>query len=112
VVVDEWCEGYMRGVGLAADEWRAGAPEIDGLLEPIRAFTEEANWPAREIADREQVQKLRDAIAPNVRAIHAHWFARRALDVPLALRRSTARVGRNDPCPCGSGKKYRKCCLQ
>jgi hypothetical protein len=22
----------------------------------------------------------------------------------------TARVGRNDPCPCGSGKKYKKCC--
>jgi preprotein translocase subunit SecA len=24
--------------------------------------------------------------------------------------RSTKRVGRNDPCPCGSGKKYKKCC--
>ena len=21
-------------------------------------------------------------------------------------------VGRNDPCPCGSGKKYKKCCLK
>ena len=21
-------------------------------------------------------------------------------------------VGRNDPCPCGSGKKFKKCCLQ
>jgi uncharacterized protein YecA (UPF0149 family) len=21
-------------------------------------------------------------------------------------------VGRNDPCPCGSGKKYKKCCLE
>lgn len=26
------------------------------------------------------------------------------------IRRSTDRVGRNDPCPCGSGKKYKKCC--
>ncbi|MEA3488919.1 MAG: preprotein translocase subunit SecA [Candidatus Omnitrophota bacterium] len=25
-------------------------------------------------------------------------------------RRSTPKVGRNDPCPCGSGKKYKKCC--
>jgi len=24
--------------------------------------------------------------------------------------RGTAKVGRNDPCPCGSGKKYKKCC--
>ncbi|MBU1877352.1 MAG: SEC-C domain-containing protein, partial [Chloroflexi bacterium] len=22
----------------------------------------------------------------------------------------TGKVGRNDPCPCGSGKKYKKCC--
>lgn len=26
-------------------------------------------------------------------------------------RRETPKVGRNDPCPCGSGKKYKKCCL-
>jgi len=26
------------------------------------------------------------------------------------FRRETPRVGRNDPCPCGSGKKYKKCC--
>jgi preprotein translocase subunit SecA len=25
---------------------------------------------------------------------------------------ATGRVGRNDPCPCGSGKKYKKCCLR
>ena len=24
--------------------------------------------------------------------------------------RSTPKVGRNDPCPCGSGKKYKQCC--
>lgn len=27
------------------------------------------------------------------------------------LRRPTAKVGRNAPCPCGSGKKYKQCCL-
>ncbi|HMA66844.1 MAG TPA: SEC-C metal-binding domain-containing protein [Desulfosalsimonadaceae bacterium] len=26
------------------------------------------------------------------------------------VRRSGEKVGRNDPCPCGSGKKYKKCC--
>lgn len=26
--------------------------------------------------------------------------------------RSEPKIGRNDPCPCGSGKKYKKCCLQ
>jgi len=28
------------------------------------------------------------------------------------VHRSQPKVGRNDPCPCGSGKKYKKCCLQ
>ncbi len=27
------------------------------------------------------------------------------------LVRPGARIGRNDPCPCGSGRKYKKCCL-
>jgi preprotein translocase subunit SecA len=26
--------------------------------------------------------------------------------------RTGAKIGRNDPCPCGSGKKYKKCCGQ
>jgi len=29
---------------------------------------------------------------------------------PKTIVRETPRVGRNDPCPCGSGKKYKKCC--
>ena len=26
------------------------------------------------------------------------------------IRRETPKVGRNEPCPCGSGKKFKKCC--
>ncbi len=28
------------------------------------------------------------------------------------VRRESPKVGRNDPCPCGSGKKYKKCCAK
>ena len=31
--------------------------------------------------------------------------------VPKTVRRDEPKVGRNDPCPCGSGRKYKKCCL-
>jgi preprotein translocase subunit SecA len=31
---------------------------------------------------------------------------------PATIKREAAKVGRNDPCPCGSGKKYKKCCGQ
>lgn len=30
--------------------------------------------------------------------------------VKAPVRRKTAKIGRNDPCPCGSGKKYKQCC--
>src|SRR5208337_4093785 len=38
---------------------------------------------------------------------------RRNRDVLLSSRSLTtmAKPGRNDPCPCGSGNKYKKCCL-
>ena len=29
---------------------------------------------------------------------------------PAPVRKQVAKVGRNDPCPCGSGRKYKKCC--
>jgi preprotein translocase subunit SecA len=28
---------------------------------------------------------------------------------PQPLKRDSSKVGRNDPCPCGSGKKYKRC---
>jgi hypothetical protein len=31
---------------------------------------------------------------------------------PFTVSRLAAKAGRNDPCPCGSGKKYKKCCLK
>ena len=34
----------------------------------------------------------------------------RAQQKKTTYRRHAKKVGRNDPCPCGSGKKYKKCC--
>jgi preprotein translocase subunit SecA len=31
--------------------------------------------------------------------------------VPQVIR-TEPKIGRNEPCPCGSGKKYKKCCMQ
>ena len=39
------------------------------------------------------------------------WFyADGGLPKPVTQRHAAPKVGRNDPCPCGSGKKYKKCC--
>jgi uncharacterized protein len=31
---------------------------------------------------------------------------------PAQMERKPPRIGRNDPCPCGSGKKFKRCCLK
>ncbi|MCY2962704.1 MAG: DUF1186 domain-containing protein [Planctomycetota bacterium] len=54
---------------------------------------------------------------PSPTSTHANSVAlgqKPVLDIPPPLpttvRNETPRVGRNDPCPCGSGKKFKKCC--
>lgn len=37
-------------------------------------------------------------------------FRQKGHDLPIAPIRNENKVGRNDPCPCGSGTKYKKCC--
>ncbi|MBR2904596.1 MAG: SEC-C domain-containing protein, partial [Lentisphaeria bacterium] len=31
-------------------------------------------------------------------------------EIDLTYHNDAPQIGRNDPCPCGSGKKYKKCC--
>jgi uncharacterized protein len=68
---------------------------------------------AHDAINEAEVEDIRNAIIPHVREIHAFWLARREQNIPSAapFQRAEPRVGRNDPCPCGSGKKYKKCCL-
>ncbi|MGD8570027.1 MAG: UPF0149 family protein [Gammaproteobacteria bacterium] len=112
-IVDEWCYGYMRGVALAMDEWDKGGHEMMALLMPIMAFASEQGWDELDNMSEDEVDNIRNAITPNVREIHAYWLARRENSGPShsPVRNTEPRVGRNDPCPCGSGKKYKKCCL-
>jgi uncharacterized protein len=44
---------------------------------------------------------------------YQYFRAQREADLSVhapEARRNASKVGRNDPCPCGSGKKYKKCC--
>lgn len=111
-IVDEWCEGYIRGVALTADRWELGGQDMELLLAPILGFTSATEWRAHDLSAG-KFKIVQKAIAPNVREIHAYWLARREDDIAAAepMRQSEPRVGRNDPCSCGSGKKYKKCCL-
>ena len=39
-------------------------------------------------------------------------FDEKASGKPKPITNPGSRLGRNDPCPCGSGKKYKKCCMK
>jgi uncharacterized protein len=110
-IVDEWCEGYYRGVELSSEAW-LDDEEMAILLAPIFAFTEATEWSGHNFTD-EEVKSIQQAIAPSAREIHAYWLQQRA-DMPpqdSPIINTEPKIGRNDPCPCGSGKKFKKCCL-
>jgi SEC-C motif-containing protein len=45
--------------------------------------------------------------------VEGAWLYTRAVrEGPAPVKLAQAKVGRNDPCPCGSGKKYKQCCLK
>jgi len=45
------------------------------------------------------------------RKIAGRWLYSGGKDVgPVQFKRDAPKTGRNEPCPCGSGKKYKKCC--
>jgi SEC-C motif-containing protein len=54
---------------------------------------------------------LRDVHHENARfkKEHGRWLYEEGAVVPRTVVRAFPKVGRNDPCPCGSGKKYKHC---
>ena len=52
----------------------------------------------------EQLVKMRQAQRSNLRASGGDGSA------PAPVKKQEKQIGRNDPCPCGSGKKYKNCC--
>ncbi|MEY4641679.1 MAG: hypothetical protein RLZZ227_1673 [Pseudomonadota bacterium] len=73
LVVDDWCEGYTRGVALSADRWRKGGATVEQLLHPIVSFSSATEWQAHELEDEREIEKLSEAITPSVRALYAYW---------------------------------------
>ncbi len=58
------------------------------------------------LADGRSLGLLVGALGP---AYQERCSPRGGLRVPPVVKK-TADIGRNDPCPCGSGRKYKKCC--
>ena len=111
-IIDEWCIGFMAGVALDSAAW---APLLEAEAErayllPIILYGTESGWDELEAKPElaEHHDRYVEALPACVLAIRDYWLPRRK--AATTLRREAPKTGRNDPCPCGSGKKFKKCC--
>lgn len=112
-IVDEWCFGYVRGISLDFQSWLVDDEEYSAILTPILTFGTLEGLEELETMDEEEADGMRELVGPAAIWLHGYWLERRSETAggSSPLRREEPKVGRNDPCPCGSGKKYKKCCL-
>ena len=115
-----WARGYMHGIRLAREGWsRILHDEREELVRyiPIVAGEVDPAWPKEPLTEEQSSAMWTDMLAGAARAYryfkedrlaYAQAAARRA--PPEPYERAAPKVGRNDPCPCGSGKKYKRCC--
>jgi uncharacterized protein len=119
-IVDEWCGGYVKGMSLDPAGWQPVKDAHPQWFEVIELYGTEEGWERLKTLVEEHPdnlhrhQALVEKITPAVRDIHAYWLARRgpAVDKVHSRQRPVRNAptpGRNDPCPCGSGKKFKRC---
>ncbi|MGR8932145.1 MAG: UPF0149 family protein [Gammaproteobacteria bacterium] len=120
VSANDWAQAFCGGMELSGGSWPEllGDEEKGGCIVPILILAHEYD-PDPEMrsdivdnAQREDIiggmivglKKIYDYFAPHRRALaQAH-------SATTTYRRRVQKVGRNDPCPCGSGRKYKQCC--
>lgn len=56
-------------------------------------------------------QLLCERTDQEARELMQHLKKMKVAPTELQMQRIPPKVGRNEPCPCGSGKKFKKCCL-
>jgi uncharacterized protein len=127
IIAMEWAEGFLQAIMLRAEAWEPlFKSRRDGkLLFPILSLCCDKNGDSLlglplEAGDR-IVAQAPELIPGCVIGIAIYWRHRGPRQVSMSVnagsRRSepssaATKVGRNDPCPCGSGNKFKRCCGQ
>lgn len=113
--VSEWCRGYLEASRMDA-VWRTDEHGQSALL-PFAVLAGEFDLVGEEDVEghliedpSEHIQKYRRSLSTWVLDFHKHWVAWRRDAMQTPALPAGSRVGRNERCPCGSGRKYKKCC--
>jgi len=116
---NDWANGFLTGVNLRHDIWSEIINDEDhgGSMVPIMALAYEHHpdaemRPFEEPIDDKKREDLIVGAAAGVIRMHDYFLGQRDRYMPEkdTFIRPNPKVGRNEPCPCGSGKKYKKCC--
>jgi uncharacterized protein len=120
---NDWALGFMRGTHLHHESWKGLITDEKhgGPLVPILALAYEHDLepemrPYKDHINPELRDKLILGISGAVPAIYRYFAPLRQRMAAgrgaerTAFRPAKQKIGRNDPCRCGSGKKYKHCC--
>ena len=118
---NDWAQGFMRGMALRRADWGELLKDEDegGWIIPIFALAHEhdpdpAMRPYQEPMSAERREDLIVRAAAGITAIYRYFEPHRRMLADRgsehSAHRRTKKIGRNDPCSCGSGKKYKHCC--
>jgi uncharacterized protein len=109
---EAWAWGFWEGMQLREAAWQPlRVSNLAPLLRPIYLLGAEEieEEEVKLVDDPLKCHKLTVEIEAAIPHIHQFWLPLRKSGV-ATVQRDTPKVGRNDDCPCGSGKKFKKCC--
>jgi uncharacterized protein len=107
-LAEQWAIGFHIGMDYCLDEWGVLIKDEENyvLIIPIILLELGYNPDNKEIVVTDEERENIFAMIPSVvYRIFEYWQEK-----TKKTKASTIKIGRNDPCPCGSGKKYKKCC--
>jgi len=116
---NDWANGFLCGVSLRHGIWSelVNSEEHGGSMVPILVLAYENHpdadlRPFKEPIDGKKREDLIVAAAAGVMRMHAYYLQQRSAYAAPATTfvRPQRKIGRNEPCPCGSGKKFKRCC--
>ena len=112
--LEPWASGFLAGMLMWPKEL-LDSDEVSETAGPILRNLNAESFDDKEEADEfigiyrgdDMPKNLEDALYDMVKAV---FELKQLVDPNKPVVRDTPRVGRNDPCPCGSGKKFKQCC--
>ncbi|HEF4774084.1 TPA: UPF0149 family protein [Burkholderia multivorans] len=117
---NDWAHGFMRGVQLRSASWDELIHSEDhgGPIVAIMMLRHEHDSdpqmrpPPIPAENREELlQTIIAGLTHMYRYFEPHRRALASISGRTPVRRDEPKIGRNEPCPCGSGRKYKYCCL-